>query len=264
VAVANQVDDGLGHGWMVAAAPAAQAPPPGSAYAARMSHPTDRPPPEVPTRPGFIPRTPVPGTRPPWALPAALLVTAAVYPLAFRLRAVPFRPAMVALAVVWWWAAWHPYLRVRLRPSGRLVAAGVVTGLGLYALTCAGAAVVRGTPWWPGVQEATALARGGISPAVAALLVAAVVAPAEEVLWRGAVFARATRWLGGGWRPVAATTALDAVVVGLSGYPVLALAALACGAVWARQRQVTGSLVPGVVAHALWALLVVAYLPGNQ
>jgi membrane protease YdiL (CAAX protease family) len=229
-----------------------------------MSHPTDRPPPEVPTRPGFVPRTPVPGTRPSWALPAGLAVTAAAYPLAFRLRAVPFWPAMVVLAALWWWAAWHPYLSSRLRPTGPFVAAGVATGLGLYALTCAGAVVLRGTPLWPGVQEAVALARGGAPLAVAAVLAAAVVAPAQEVLWRGAVFARATRRLGGGWRPLAATTVLDAAVAGLSGYPALALAALGCGAVWARQRQVTGSLVPGVVAHAVWALLVLWYLPGNQ
>jgi len=34
--------------------------------------------------------------------------------------------------------------------------------------------------------------------------------------------------------------------------------------VWARQRQVTGSLVPSLVSHALWALLLVLYLPGTQ
>jgi hypothetical protein len=53
-------------------------------------------------------------------------------------------------------------------------------------------------------------------------------------------------------------------VVALTGHPVLVLAALACGAVWARQRQVTGSLVPGVVSHALWAALLLLYVPGNQ
>jgi hypothetical protein len=51
---------------------------PASAYAARMSHPTDRPPPEAPTRPGWVPRQPVPGARPPWAVPAALVATAVV------------------------------------------------------------------------------------------------------------------------------------------------------------------------------------------
>jgi uncharacterized protein len=78
------------------------------------------------------------------------------------------------------------------------------------------------------------------------------------------VFALPPRRLGPGWRPVAATTGLYAAAVALTGQPVLVLAALACGTVWARQRQVTGSLVPGVVSHALWAALLLLYVPGNQ
>jgi membrane protease YdiL (CAAX protease family) len=244
---------------MVAAAPTT----PASAYAARMSHPTDRPPPEAPTRPGWVPRRPVPGARPSWAVPAALLASAAVYPAAFGLRVVPFWPAMAALAALSWWAGWHPFLPARLRPTWRLGAMGAASGLGLYALSCAAAVVARPTPLWAGVQEVTDLARS-VPLAVAVLLVVAVTSPAEEVLWRGAVFARATRRLGPGWRPVAATTGLYAAVVALSGQPILVLAALACGAVWARQRQVTGSLVPGVVSHALWASLLLLYVPGNQ
>jgi membrane protease YdiL (CAAX protease family) len=228
-----------------------------------MSHPTDRPPPEVPTRPGWVPRRPVPGARPSWAVPAALLATAAVYPAAFRLRLVPFWPALAALAALSWWAGWHPFLRARLRPSWRLGAIGAVSGLGLYALSCAGAVLLRETPLWAGARDVRDLA-GSVPLAVAVLLVAAVTSPAEEVLWRGAVFARATRRLGPGWRPLAATTGLYAAAVAFSGHPVLPLAALACGAVWARQRQVTGSLVPGVVSHALWASLLLLYLPGNQ
>jgi uncharacterized protein len=236
---------------------------PASAYAARMSHLTDRPPPEVPTRPGWVPRRPVPGVRPSWAVPAALLATAAGYPAAFLLQVVPLWPAMVALAALSWWAGWHPFLRARLRPTWRLAAMGAAAGLGLYALSCGGAAVLRQTPLWAGVQDVTGLA-GSVPPALAVLLVVAVTSPAEEVLWRGAVFARATRRLGPGWRPVAATTGLYAAAVALTGHPVLVLAALACGAVWARQRQVTGSLVPGVVSHALWAGLLLLYVPGNQ
>jgi membrane protease YdiL (CAAX protease family) len=245
-----------------------------------MSHPTDRPPPEAPTRPGWVPRRPVAadpgagasdaagprwrrlGARPSWAVAAGVLATAAVYPAAFRLRVVPFWPAMVALAAVSWWAAWHPYLPARLRPTWRLAAAGAVSGLGLYALTCGAAVVMRATPLWPDVQDVAALARGGAPLAVAALVVVVGTSPAEEVLWRGAVFARLTRRFGPGWRPVAATTVSYAAVVGLSGSPTLLLAALACGAVWARQRQVTGSLAPSVVAHAVWALLTLLYLPG--
>jgi membrane protease YdiL (CAAX protease family) len=236
---------------------------PASAYAARMSHPTDRPPPEVPTRPGWVPRRPVPGARPSWAVPAAVLAAAAVYPAAFVLQVVPFWPAMVALAALSWWAGWHSFLPARLRPSWPLAAMGAASGLGLYALSRAGAVVARPTPLWAGVQDVTGLT-GSVPLAVAVLLVVAVTSPAEEVLWRGAVFARATRRLGPGWRPVAATTGLYAAVVACSGQPVLVLAALACGAVWARQRQVTGSLVPGVVSHAVWAALLLLYVPGNQ
>jgi len=64
------------------------------------------------------------------------------------------------------------------------------------------------------------------------------------------------------WRPVAATTVLYALFVGLSGSLILPLAALVCGTVWARQRQVTGSLVPGMVSHALWSLLMFLWIPG--
>jgi membrane protease YdiL (CAAX protease family) len=61
---------------------------------------------------------------------------------------------------------------------------------------------------------------------------------------------------------VVATTVLYALFVGLSGSVVLSLAALVCGTVWARQRQVTGSLVPGMVSHALWSLLMFLWIPG--
>ena len=55
---------------------------------------------------------------------------------------------------------------------------------------------------------------------------------------------------------------LYALFVGLSGSLVLSLAALICGAVWTRQRQVTGSIVPSLVSHVLWSLLMFLYIPG--
>lgn len=257
------------------------------------THPTDAPPPEAPRRPGWIPRrdltengsaptggpgdgggleqlgpeTPVPerpatSARPGWALPAALAAMAVVYPAAFWLQVVPFWSAMVVLSAFSWWAAWHPYLWTRLRPDRRLVVMGVVSGLGLYLLFCAGALVVRQTPLAPRIQEVVDLARATAPAGLAALVIVFATSPSEEVLWRGAVFARMTRRYGPGWRPVVATTVLYALFVGLSGSVVLSLAALVCGTVWARQRQVTGSLVPGMVSHALWSLLMFLWIPG--
>jgi membrane protease YdiL (CAAX protease family) len=195
-------------------------------------------------------------------LPAGLAAWAVVYPAAFHFRVVPFWPAMTALSAVSWWAAWHPYLPTRLRPSRRLVAMGALSGVALYALFCAGALVAQQTPLWPRVREVAELAGAAAPGAAAALVVVLGTSPSEEVLWRGAVFARLVRRYGSGWRPVVVTTVLYALFVGLSGNPALVLAALACGAVWARQRQVTGSLVPGVVSHALWSLLMLLFVPG--
>jgi membrane protease YdiL (CAAX protease family) len=186
---------------------------------------------------------------------------AVVYPAAFYFQVVPFWSAMVAFSAFAWWAAWHPYLSTRLRPTRRLVAMGLLSGLALYALFFVGALVVRETPLWPHVQRVVELART-TAPGVAVLVIVFGTSPSEEVLWRGAVFARLTRRYGAGWRPVVLTAVWYAVFVGLSGSPALLLAALICGIVWARQRQVTGSLVPGLVSHTLWSLLLLLYIPG--
>jgi membrane protease YdiL (CAAX protease family) len=257
----------------------------GPAYAAAMPklgpHPTDHPPPEARYRPGWVPRRPLPGdgsgppgqadgagpgsqlpARPAWALPAALAAMAVVYPAAFWFRVVPFWSAMVALSAFTWWAAWHPYLRTRLRPTRRLVTMGLVSGVGLYLFFCAGALLVQATPLWPRIQQVSELTRTTAPGALAALVIVFATSPSEEVLWRGAVFARLTRRYGPGWRPVVLTTLLYALFVGLSGTLVLPLAALICGTVWARQRQVTGSIVPSLVSHVLWSLLMFLYIPG--
>jgi membrane protease YdiL (CAAX protease family) len=246
-----------------------------------LAHPSDRPPPEAATRPGWLPRRPIPddrsgppnategsgldvqpAARPVWMTPVGLLAMAVIYPAAFHLRVLPFWPAMAAVSAISWWVAWHPYLPTRLRPTRRLVTMGVVSGLVLYALFCAGALLVRETPLWPRVEDVVDLARTSAPGTVAALLIVLLSSPGEEVLWRGAVFARLTRRYGPGWRPVIATTLLYALFVGLSGNSVLPLAALVCGLVWARQRQVTGSIVPSLVSHALWSLLIFLYIPG--
>jgi uncharacterized protein len=200
--------------------------------------------------------------RPAWALPAALVAWAVVYPAAFSFRLVPFWSAMVALSAFTWWAAWHPYLRARLRPSGRLVAMGLASGLALYGLFCAGAVLVQQTPLAPLVRQVLELTRTTAPGVVAVLVIVLATSPSEEVLWRGAIFARLTRRYGPGWRPVVAATVLYALFVGLSGTLVLPLAALVCGTVWTRQRQVTGSLVPSTVSHMLWSTLMFLWIPG--
>ena len=120
------------------------------------------------------------GTRPGWALPAALIAMAVVYPAAFAWQVVPFWSAMVVFSAFSWWAAWHPYLPNRLRPSRRLVAMGVLSGLALYALFFVGALLVQGTPLWPWIDEVVELTRGAAPAGLAALVIVFGTAPSEE------------------------------------------------------------------------------------
>src|SRR5215212_2543762 len=99
-------------------------------------------------------------TRPGWALPAALIAMAVVYPAAFAWQVVPFWSAMVVFSAFSWWAAWHPYLPNRLRPDRRLVAMGALSGLALYAVFFLGALLVQGTPLWPWIEDVVELTRG--------------------------------------------------------------------------------------------------------
>jgi membrane protease YdiL (CAAX protease family) len=200
--------------------------------------------------------------RPAWVMPAGLAVMAAIYLAAFRYQVVPLWPSMTVVAALSWWVAWDPELPARLRPRRRLVVMGLASGLVLYLGFALGALVARQTPLWPAVERVADLVRASAPVPVAAALILLVTSPGEEVLWRGAVFDRLARRLGPGWRPVAGSTLLYALFVGLSGSIVLPLAACVCGAVWARQRQITGSLVPGLVSHATWALSVYLLVPG--
>ena len=59
--------------------------------------------------------------------------------------------------------------------------------------------------------------------------------------------------------------ALSACVYALAhvplGSPVLVFAALACGLCWGALRAATSSLVPALVAHLLWDVVVLLWLP---
>jgi CAAX protease family protein len=195
--------------------------------------------------------------RPP--LVAAVAVAALAHLLALGLEVVPLWPAMLVASAVSWWAAWRPGLAARLRPTARLVAQGAGSALVLAALAAAGAVVARHTPLWASLRAAADLAGAG-PVAFGVLVIVLGTSPAEEVLWRDAVLARAGH--PGGLGALAVSTGLYALVVGASGNLALIGAALGCGAVWARQRQVTGSLVPSIVSHILWATLAYLLLPG--
>jgi membrane protease YdiL (CAAX protease family) len=82
----------------------------------------------------------------------------------------------------------------------------------------------------------------------------------EELVWRGVVQASLVQRLGAS-RGVALAAVVYALVHVPLGSPVLVAVAFFCGLVWGTLRATTASLVPTLVAHLLWDVLVLLWLP---
>jgi len=81
----------------------------------------------------------------------------------------------------------------------------------------------------------------------------------EEVVWRGIVQGVIARRVG-----VVGSAVATAVIYALAHAPVnvlLVLVALCCGLYWGLLRARTGSLVPSLLAHLMWDLMVMVWLP---
>ncbi|ABS27201.1 Abortive infection protein [Anaeromyxobacter sp. Fw109-5] len=175
----------------------------------------------------------------------------------FFLLAAVFSAAWIALSAT----AAPPGLLARLRPTVADVALGLGTGGALYGLTraflwatCGGLSEALCRPL---VEMYVRFETRALFPALALAL---LIAPAEELFWRGVVQPRLEGRLGAPGA-VALATVLAAVVALASGEPFLALATLPTYAVWGALTAWRGSLVPALVSHAAWSVLVASLAP---
>lgn len=148
--------------------------------------------------------------------------------------------------------------RPRLVPN---LALGVAVGLVLYALSraflwasCGGVTDVLCAPL------AGMYARFETRSLLAALALGLLVAPAEELFWRGVIQAHLARRLGAAGA-VLASTGLAVLVALATDEPFLALATAPTYAAWGALTARTRSLVPAVVSHAVWSVLVASVAP---
>lgn len=198
------------------------------------------------------------------ATPAAAAAAAALWALLvaasprwFFLAAGPFCAAWIALSL----AAAPPGARARLRPRAPDLALGLATAGLLYAgtraflwATCGGLTDALCGPL------ASMFVRFETRSLPAALALGLLVAPAEELFWRGVVQERLAARLGRA-RAVAAATALAVALALASGEPFLALATAPTYAAWGALAAWRRSLVAPVVSHSAWSVLVASLAP---
>ena len=156
--------------------------------------------------------------------------------------------------------ATEPELR-RTRIRGRDVVAGLASAAGLYAVFMVGDRAVRRLLPNGGdeIGEVYALRELGPAPELAARL-ALVIAPAEELFWRGFVNARLGRRLGR-WRGAAAGSVAYAGAHVATGNFTLFGAAGVAGAYWSALAAAGMPMGALVVSHVAWDLLTFLVAP---
>lgn len=139
-------------------------------------------------------------------------------------------------------------------------ALGLGAGLALYGATAAFMYVARG--WSVLARHAGAVYawRESLPLWVALLLASVVVAPGEELLWRGLVQGRLAVHLGASGAAAAAWAAYVAVNAVAGSLPIL-LGAAVGGAAWAALALWTGGVAASIACHVVWTGLMVAAPP---
>jgi len=186
--------------------------------------------------------------------------------LGFSLRLDPgsrsFYPATLALAAVWLVGAVAsgPLHRGRIparQGTARPVLPPIVLGLLLAGVFVAGAFLVRTLDILSGLEgqvvDVVDYADQGSPPLL--VLVTAVNGVAEELFFRGAVYAAITV------HPVLWTTLAYGVATAATGNVMLTFAAVCLGVVVGLERRASGGVLAPVLTHCTWALTMLFALP---
>ncbi|GAB7006225.1 CPBP family intramembrane metalloprotease [Nocardioides sp. AN3] len=170
-----------------------------------------------------------------------------------------FYPATLALAAVWVAGAFcsGPLHLGRITWRAGLVrpvASPIGVGLLLGAVFVLGALVVRELPYLGG-RVAGVLDYADEGSRLLVVLLTAVNGVAEELFFRGALYAAVTR------RPVLWTTLAYTLVTLATGNVMLAGAAVVLGLVVGLERRASGGILAPVLTHVSWSLVMLVALP---
>jgi len=173
------------------------------------------------------------------------------------------RMTLVTGGLGWYAMLVRPELR-RLRPTFGDVVSAVLSALGLYGIFQLGdRAARRVMPRGTAEIERVYQLRRSAPDWLIALLLVGIIAPGEELFWRGLVqdtFAR--RW--GRVRGAAAATACYGAAHLSSGNLTLVAAAATAGAHWGLQYAGQRRLPSTIVSHMLWDVWIFLISPMSE
>jgi membrane protease YdiL (CAAX protease family) len=171
-----------------------------------------------------------------------------------------FYPATLGLAAVWTVGAFAsgPIHLGRTvhgeQPGPRPVLVPAAYGIVLALVFAIGALVVREIPWLDDqVRHVLDHADQGSVPLLA--VITAVNGVAEELFFRGALYAATTRY------PVVVTTLAYTAATVATGNPMLVFAALLLGALVGLERRATGGIQAPIITHVVWSVTMLVLLP---
>jgi uncharacterized protein len=194
------------------------------------------------------------------AVGLAVGVTLLGFTLAVRPGDASFYPLTLAVAATWTIAGLlSGPIHLGYEPSGGRLRRPVLTPLafGLVAagVFVLGALVVREIgPLRDYVVTVLDHARKGRLVIVAVVTV--INGVAEEIFFRGALFAAAGRH-----RPVLISTVLYTLATVATANPMLVFAAVLLGTLWGLQRRATGGVLASAITHVTWSAAMLFALP---
>lgn len=137
----------------------------------------------------------------------------------------------------------------------RPIVVPVLLGLAASALFVVGSLIVRDIPVVHRLVNAV-LAHAKFGSTWVVLLIAVLNGIAEEVFFRGALFAAIGRR-----RPVLISTGIYTLATLATGNYMLVFAALTLGAVLGLERRATGGILAPMLTHVTWSLIMFFALP---
>jgi hypothetical protein len=191
----------------------------------------------------------------------SLVLAAVLWTIVFLIRPFDFwamlASATVILMIV---AVLVSRERLALHASISLILYGIVSAVLLYGLFYFGFEVTKSSPIFSqGISQVYGLRSNEPHWLIAVLLIFPI-GPGEELYWRGLIQRTFGEKKGSNVGLIIASLAYALVHLPTLNPPLI-LTALIGGLVWGGLYKLTNSLVPGIVSHVLWDLMIFVLLP---